>query len=148
MKAHKNTLFKKNYVELGLGIYDIRDSYFVKNNIKINVIIPETGEYAGGGNRNNDLAYKMANATGGEVANLRNYATGYDAMMQKIATNSAGGSSLISLRKKPIVASIVVTINGVRELSGWHYNVSNNTIVFDATARPNTGDKIVVSYNY
>ncbi len=133
-----------------LGVSDIKDSYFVKNNIKVNVIIPLTGYYEGSsGARDKDLAYKMANATGGEVANLRNYTTGYNAMMQKIADDSAGSASEIILSETPIVATINVVINGtVISSSNWNYNSANNSVVFVASASPSAGDKIELIYNY
>ena len=133
-----------------LGVSNIKDSYFVKNSIKINVIIPETGDYYySSEDRENDLAYHMANATGGEVANLRNYQTGYETMMQKIADDSAGLASQIVLSEKPIVSTISVSVNGVvLGYSQWNYNVSNNSIIFVASAMPNAGDNIKVTYNY
>jgi len=133
-----------------MGVSNISDSYFVKNAIKVNTIIPLTGEYyVASETRANDLAYLMANATGGEVANLHNYATGYDAMMQKIADNTAGSASVIVLTETPIVASIQVSVNGaVVAHTGWSYNSLNNSIVFNANSTPNSGDSISVNYNY
>jgi hypothetical protein len=132
-----------------LDITDINDSYFVQNKIKVNVIIPLTGQYEEGYYRTDDLAYQMANATGGEVANLRNYTTGYNAMMQKIADDSAGSASEIILSETPIVATINVTINGTSvSSSNWNYNSANKSIVFIASATPSVGDKIEVTYNY
>jgi len=133
-----------------LGVSNISDSYFVQNKIKVNTIIPLTGEYYyGSETRANDLAYLMANATGGEVANLNNYATGYDAMMQKIADNAAGSASVIVLTKTPIVASIKVSVNGVVVANaGWTYNSSNNSIVFNTNSTPNSGDSVSVTYTH
>ena len=127
--------------ELG-GVTDINDSYFVQNNIKFNVIIPENLS------TDSNLAYVMANRTGGEVANIYNYATGYDAMMQKIADDAAGSASQIVLSRAPIIASIQVLVNGTIMNSGWTYNPSNNSIVFDVASAPNAGDSISVIYNY
>lgn len=127
--------------ELG-GINDINNSYFVQNNIKFNVIIPENLS------NNNNLAYQMANKTAAEVANIYNYTNGYNAMMQKIADEAAGSASQIILTQTPIIASIQVSINGVVINSGWIYNSSSNAIVFDALNRPNNGDTLNISYNY
>jgi hypothetical protein len=127
--------------ELG-GISDINDSYFVQNNINFNVIIPE---YL---SNDNNLAYQMANKTGAEVANIYNYTNGYNAMMQKIADEAAGNASLIILTETAIIASIQVSVNGTVVNSGWTYNSSNKSIVFDALSKPNMGDTITVSYNY
>jgi len=131
-----------------LGVATIADSYFVTNNIQVNAIIPEDNNYAGGGSRASDLAFNMTNTTGGEVANLRNYATGYDAMMQKIADNAAGSASSIILTRTPIISSISVSIDGVVVANGWNYNSSNNSIVFDALSAPASGAVISVTYNY
>ena len=121
----------------------INDTYFVQNNIKVNVIIPESLS------NNNNLAYQMANVTGGEVANIYNYATGYDAMMQKIADDAAGSASQIILSQTPIVTSIQVTVNGTpANSSDWVYNVANNSIVFNAGSAPNANDVVAVTYNY
>ena len=133
-----------------LGITDINDSYFVKEGIKINVIIPENNRYAGRGTRANDLAYKAANITGGEVANLRNYKSGYDAMMQKISDDSAGQASKIILSEKnPIAPSIKVFADGVViPTDRWNYNNANNSIVFIKSSLPKDGTIIKVTYKY
>lgn len=125
-----------------LGVSNINDSYFVQNAIKVNVIIPENLS------NDNNLAYQMANLTGGEIANLYNYNTGYDAMMQNVADAAAGGASVITLSHTPIPASVSVSVNGVTLQSGWSYNSSSNSIVFDAASRPNNNDKIIVTYKY
>jgi len=127
-----------------LGGTDMASSYFVQNNIKVNVIIPQNLS------NNNNLAYQMANATGGEVANIYNYSSGYNAMMDKIADDAAGSASQIVLTRTPIVSSIQVTVNGVvvPAITGWIYNSSNNSIVFNITSIPNSGDTINVTYNY
>lgn len=127
--------------EMG-GINDINDSYFVQNDIKFNVIIPENLS------NNNNLAYQMANKTSAEVANIYNYTNGYNAMMQKIADEAAGSASQIILTETPIIASIQVSINGAIINSGWTYNSSSNSVVFDALSRPNNGDIINITYNY
>ncbi|HIP36193.1 MAG TPA: DUF5011 domain-containing protein, partial [Crocinitomix sp.] len=123
-----------------LDAVDINDTYFVQNGIKVNIIIPQ------GLNINSNLAFEMANVTGGKIANLYNYATGYSAMMQEIADNAAGSASTIILSEPPIIASIHVLVNGVSN-SGWTYNTSNNSIVFNVASTPNTGDQITVRYN-
>ena len=125
-----------------LGGTDFRDSYFVENNIKLNVIIQE--QYS----NNNNLAYAMANATGGEIANIYNYENGYDTMMQKVANNAAGASSQIILTETPIVPSIQLAINGVMKNTGWEYDIKNKTIIFDALSIPLDTDTITVTYNY
>jgi len=125
-----------------LDVTDINDSYFVQNKIKFNVIIPL---YL---STNANLAYQVANLTGAEVANIYNYATGYDAMMQKIADDAAGSASQIILTRTPILASIQVSVNGTILGAGWTYNPSNNSIVFDVASAPNAGDSVSVTYNY
>jgi hypothetical protein len=127
--------------ELG-GISDINDSYFVQNDIKFNVIIPDFLSNSG------NLAYEMADKTGAEVANIYNYSNGYNAMMQKIADEAAGSASQIILTETPIIASIQVSINGTVTTSGWTYNSSSNSVVFDALSRPNNGDIVTIAYNY
>jgi len=133
-----------------LDVSDIKNSYFVKNNIKVNVIIPLTGSYErSSSTRANDLAHKMAEATNGEVINLRNYETGYNTMMTKIADDSAGSASQIVLSEKPTVATIVVKVAGKKiDSSEWNYNPSNQSIVFIALATPKVGDKIEIIYDY
>jgi hypothetical protein len=127
--------------EMG-GITNIDDSYFVQNNIKFNVIIPLRLS------NNRNLAYQMANKTGAEVANITNYANGYDAMMQKISDDAAGSASQIILTRTPIIASIQVLVNGTVVGTGWTYNPSNNSIVFDIASVPNSGDSVSITYNY
>jgi len=125
-----------------LGVSNINDSYFVQNGIKVNIIIPENLS------NNNNLAYQMANLTGGKIANLYNYSTGYNAMMQKVADDAGGTASLIKLTHNPIPATVQLSINGITIASGWSYNATNNSIVFDGTSKPNNSDKVVVTYKY
>lgn len=127
-------------VELG-GITDINDSYFVQNNIKVSSIIQV------GHQNNSNLAYNMAHATGGIVADIR--AANFDILMTEIAENAAGGASKIELQETPCdINNIEVLINGVAVTSGWLYNVNSNSIIFDHTSTIQDQDEVTVNYEY
>ncbi|CAA6812278.1 MAG: Unknown protein [uncultured Sulfurovum sp.] len=126
--------------ELG-GIADINDSYFVQNKIKVSSIIRVAHQ------NNSNLAYQMANVTGGIVADIN--AANFDILMTQIAQNAAGGASKIELEETPCdINNIEVLINGVVVTSGWIYNVNSNSIVFDTTSTIQNQDQVTVNYSY
>jgi len=126
--------------ELG-GITDINDSYFVQNNIKVSSIIQVHHQ------NNSNLAYNMANVTGGIVSDIN--AANFDILMTQIAQNAAGGASRIELQETPCdINNIEVLINGVAVTSGWLYNVNSNSIIFDTTSTIQDQDQVTVNYTY
>lgn len=134
--------------DLGLQNNNLANSYFVQNDIRVNAIIPEDNTYEGGsGLRVNDLAYKMALATGGDVANLRNYQSGYDEMMDLAVRYAVAKSSSIKLSYPALASSITVHVNGTKSTS-WEYDPSEKAIVFSQGYTPNNGDEVVVTYSH
>lgn len=126
--------------ELG-GITDINDSYFVQNGIKVSSIIKPSLQ------NSSNLAYNMANATGGIVADIN--VPNYDILMTQIAENAAGTASKIQLTEVPCdVNEIEVLINGVVATTGWIYNANTNTIIFDTSSTIQDQDTVTVNYKY
>ena len=123
------------------GIPDINHSYFVQNKIKVSSIIQVSHQ------NSNNLAYNMANATGGIVADLN--APNYDILMTEIARNAGGGASKIKLTETPCdVNTIEVLINGLVVTSGWTYIVNSNSIIFDTTSTIQNQDSVTVNYKH
>jgi hypothetical protein len=123
------------------GIPDINNSYFVQNNIKISSIIRSYLQ------NNTNLAYQLANVTGGIVADIN--AANYDILMTEIALNAGGGASQIELTETPCdINDIEVLINGVVVTSGWTYVVNSNSILFDTTSTIQDQDAVTVNYTY
>jgi hypothetical protein len=123
------------------GIPDINDSYFVQNNIKVSSIIKLYLQ------NNSNLAYQLANVTGGIVANINT--ANYDILMTEIALNAGGGASKIELTETPCdINDIEVLINGVVVTSGWTYVLNSNSILFDTTSTIQDQDAVTVTYKY
>ena len=133
--------------EFGETDEDFSDSYFVQNNIKFNTIIPEDNTYEEGNLRVNDNAYKMSLATGGDTANLRNYQSGYDAMMENAVRNAVAKSSSVKLQYPALASSITVFVDG-NKVTTWEYDPSENAIVFPASSMPAVGTTVEVVYSH
>ena len=135
--------------EIGVADYNLSNSYFVQNDIRVNVIIPEDGTYqnSSANIRANDLAYKMAIATGGDVANLRNYASGYDQMMNLAVRYAVAKSSSIKLSHHALASSITVHVNGIK-VTAWEYAPSAKAILFTQGNIPNIGAEVIVTYSH
>jgi len=120
---------------------DFSNSYFALNGIKYNVIIPTS--YT----TDNDYATKMYLATQGSRANLTNYESGYDQMMDNIVKYAVAKSSSVKLNYPALASSITVHVNGVKTTS-WEYDPSESAIVFDALNMPDIGDEVTVTYSH
>ena len=127
--------------EFGETDEDFSDSYFVQNGIKYDVIIPTTFTIE------NDYATRMAIATGGDIANIYNYASGYDQMMDLAVRYAVAKSSAVKLRYPALASSITVFVDGVKSLN-WEYDPSEYAIVFDANNTPAIGSEVSVTYSH
>ncbi len=127
--------------EIGLNEDNLANSYFVQNGIKFNAILPENHQ------NNNDLAYRMALATGGDVANMYNYTSGYGQMMNLAVRYAMAKSSSIKLVYPALASSISVHVNGAR-VTSWEYDPSEKAIVFSQGYSPSNGDEVVVTYSH
>ena len=129
--------------EFGETDTDFTDSYFAQNNIRFSAIIPTSFD------SNSEQAAKMALSTGGERADLSNYTSGYDRMMDLAVRHAAAAASSIKLAHPALASSITVTVDGVRE-DNWEYDENENstTIVFDAAHTPAVGSQVVVTYSH
>ncbi|UCN00611.1 hypothetical protein LCX93_01460 [Sulfurimonas sp. SWIR-19] len=130
------------YNEIGLQNGEsLSNSYFVLNDIKYNVILPENLQTKG------NLSYDMSLATGGDIANLYNYQSGYDRMMQLAVRYAVAKSSPIKLQYPAIASSINVTVDG-QLVNDWEYDSVEQAIVFDATHAPAVGSNVEVTYSH
>jgi hypothetical protein len=85
--------------------------------------------------------YEAVNETGGEYLSIcSNWATSVEAL----ATASVD-MFVFDLTRTPAPDTIAVTLNGATR-TGWTYDASANSIVFDEAARPEEGDVVVVTY--
>jgi hypothetical protein len=55
--------------------------------------------------------------------------------------------SKFTLQKEPIEETIVVKVNGFVQNTGWYYDPSTNTIIFDQNNIPSANSVIYISYN-
>jgi hypothetical protein len=92
---------------------------------------------------------QLANETDGVVGSIcdANFSTSLD----QIAGRIAELSTQFRLDRDPVVASIVVHVNGVlipnAAINGWTYNATNNSVVFHGSAIPAQGSAIQVDYD-
>jgi hypothetical protein len=126
---------------------DFSDSYFAQNNITFNTVIPEDYAYEAGELRSADYAYMMTLATGGYTANLRNYASGYDRMMDLAVRAAVAKSSPVKLTYPALASSITVFVDGVQQ-NGWEYDPNAYAIVFDANNTPALDANVTVVYSH
>ena len=127
--------------DFGESNTDFSNSYFAVNGIKYNVIIPTS--YTA----DNDYATRMYLETEGSRANLTNYASGYDQMMDNIVRYAVAKSSSVKLTYPALASSITVHVNGVKT-TFWEYDPAESAIVFDAVNMPNINDQVIVTYSH
>ena len=101
-----------------------------------------------------DRYQQAATETGGLIASIFN-STGtianYQKIMDLISNNIADLASSFTLKNKPIVSTIKVTVNGTviaQGDNGWTYNELKQAIVFVGSFVPPSGATIHVTYNY
>ncbi|GEM_PF-2114184 len=133
--------------EIGLNDGNLDNSYFVQEGIRLNAVIPEDHSYEEGDLRSDDLAYRMAIATQGEIANLRNYETGYNRIMDAAIRHAAAATSDIQLQYPAIASSITVYVNDLLA-EHWEYDPNENSIVFLSGFEPQNGETVKVVYNH
>ncbi|HYI01658.1 choice-of-anchor D domain-containing protein [Hyalangium sp.] len=88
---------------------------------------------------------QLANATGGVVESI--CTPNWAESLKKLSDSAFGPKRHFPLSDEPAdPAQITVRINGVDVTTGWHYEPSNSTIVFDLGAAPPPGSYIEVTY--
>jgi hypothetical protein len=88
---------------------------------------------------------QLANATGGVVESI--CTPNWAESLKKLSDTTFGPKRTFPLSDVPADTSqIVVRVNGVEVTTGWHYDGSINSIVFDVGAAPPPGSYIEVSY--
>jgi len=130
-----------NLNEFGETDTDFSDSYFVQNGIKYDVIIPTNFTI------DNDYATRMAIATSGDIANIYNYESGYDQMMDLAVRYAIAKSSTTKLRYPALASSITVFVDG-NKTTQWEYDPNEYAIVFDQSNAPAIGSEVTVIYSH
>jgi hypothetical protein len=94
--------------------------------IKVSVIDDPTGSCGSGG----DGGYRqMATLTGGLQLNV--CTANWSSYTSDLAEASVAAADVYALSQAGDGASITITVNGVAVASGWHYDASTNSVVFD-----------------
>ncbi len=74
----------------------------------------------------------------------------YDGVLQRIALNALGLTTHFALTAVPDLSTLAVYVDEVRvherREDGWHYDVGENSIVFDGLAIPPPGSAVYVTY--
>ena len=94
-----------------------------------------------------NLAYQMTIATGGDSANIYNYESGYDEMMDLAVKYSIAKSSSVKLTHPAIVSSITVEVDGVKN-TNWEYDSAEQSILFEYSSMPSQNANVKVTYSY
>jgi hypothetical protein len=89
----------------------------------------------------------LAKATGGVVESIctPNWADS----LRNLSESTFGPNRTFKLTEKPEPADgskIVVRVDGVVVTSGWHYDPSTNSVIFDADAAPQPGAVVEITY--
>ena len=127
--------------EFGETDTDFTNSYFAQNGITYDVIIPTSFTTA------NDYATKMNIVTEGSRANLTNYDSGYDQMMDDVVRKAMAKNSSVKLQYPALASSITVFVDG-NKVTTWEYDPSENAIVFPASSMPAVGATVEVVYSH
>ncbi len=106
------------------------------------------GDYPGGCSSSGNSAaagtgyYEAVMYTGGEFLSIcSNWATSVEAL-----ADASVEMSTFELSRTPVESTIAVSVNGSARASGWTYDASTNSIVFDADRMPEEGDTVTVTY--
>ena len=88
---------------------------------------------------------QLAQATGGAVESI--CTPNWAASLEKLSNSAFGPNRRFTLSEEPAdVTRIVVDVNGSRVTSGWEYDASTNSILFERTAAPPPGAMVEVTY--
>ncbi len=88
--------------------------------------------------------YEMTVATGGLYLSV--CATDWASHLQTLVDNSTMDLSSFELTDFPVPSTIVVTVDGVVQTSGWEYDPVDNSVNFDDDHIPAGGSTIEVQY--
>jgi hypothetical protein len=88
---------------------------------------------------------QLANATGGVVESI--CTPNWAESLKKLSDTTFGPKRVFPLSDVPAdTTQIVVRVNGADVTTGWHYDASTNSIVFDLGAAPSPGSHVEVTY--
>lgn len=97
-----------------------------------------------GGNEPGLGWYEASIATGGLFLSI--CATDWASHLEALAEGSTADLSRFALTQTPVVETIEVSIDGIVHTSGWTYDASTNSVVFDEDWIPEGGSTIEVEY--
>jgi hypothetical protein len=111
--------------------------------VKVNAV---AGDYPTGcGSASAGTGYYEASvATGGLFLSI--CATDWAEKLENLATESVSINDSFELSLQPVPQTIEVVVDGVRSPTGWEYEVSSNSVVFDTDFIPAGGSTIEISY--
>jgi hypothetical protein len=88
---------------------------------------------------------QLAQATGGAVESI--CTPNWAASLEKLSNSAFGPNRKFTLTEQPAdTTKIVVDVNGIRVGSGWEYEASTNSIIFERDAAPPAGAMVEVTY--
>jgi hypothetical protein len=110
------------------------------------VIHAIAGDYPSGcgGNEPGEGWYQASVATGGLFLSI--CATDWASHLEALAEGSAADLTSFALTQNPVPDSIVVTVDGITQTSGWTYDGSSNVVKFDELSVPEGGATIQIDY--
>lgn len=88
--------------------------------------------------------YEAVSATGGLYLSI--CATDWSSHLSSIAEVAATDLSSFELTQFPVPSTIVVTVDGVVQTSGWEYDPTDNSVNFDDDHIPAGGSTIQIEY--
>lgn len=115
------------------------------DNAVVHAIAGDSPSGCGGGTAEYGSGYYEAAAlTGGLFLSI--CATDWASHLESLAEAAAVDRSTFDLTERPVESTIVVTVDGIEQSSGWSYNSAGNEVDFDDEHIPPGGSTIVVSY--
>ncbi len=104
------------------------------------------GDYPGGCGSNSAYSgfYEATVATGGLFLSI--CATDFGSHLESLAEQSTADLTSFELSDFPVQETILVIVDGVRVGSGWSYDASSNSVVFDEDYTPEGGSTIEIEY--
>jgi hypothetical protein len=121
----------------------------VKGSHDYAIVHAVAGDYPGGCSANGGASegyeyFTLVNLLGGTFLSICQ--DDWGTPLETLANDSILKSKF-TLQKEPIEETIVVKVNGFVQNTGWYYDPSTNTIIFDQNNIPSANSVIYISYN-
>jgi hypothetical protein len=121
----------------------------VKGNADYAIAHAVAGDYPGGCSANGGASegyqyYTLVNLLGGTFLSICQ--DDWGTPLETLANDSILKSKF-TLQNNPIEETITVKVDGVEQSTGWYYDSSTNSIVFDQNNVPRANSIVYISYN-